>query len=111
VPNGSLSIPRPAIEVEPFFSGPNAGDRTQSMRILQESYDQRKLTLTLEGQAGSDAQLPLVINVLNLALKAEGANLPTASDAVAHVPGSRPTLRVHFPPGEGWKTITVILTW
>ncbi len=111
LPNGSLSIPRPAIEVEPFFFGPKDGDRTQSMRVLRETYDDRRLTLTLEGQAGSDAQLPLVINVLNLALKAEGANLPTASDRVPHAPGSLPTLRVRFPPGEGWKTITVTLTW
>ena len=99
------------IEVEPFFFGPKDGDRTHSMRVLQETYDDRRLTLTLEGQAGSDAQLPLVINVLNLALKAEGANLPAASDPVPHAPGSLPTLGVHFPPGDGWKTITVTLTW
>jgi hypothetical protein len=48
---------------------------------------------------------------MNLNLHAEGATLPTASDAVPHTPGALPALHVHFPPGAGFQILTVTLTW
>ncbi len=94
-----ISIPLHAVEIGSFFQAPLPGDRTQSMRVVQEEYGEHQLTLALEGLAGTDAQLPLVETAPNLKLKAEGAAIESQS------------LTVHFPPGTGWKTIIVTLTW
>ena len=109
--NGNLVIARAPVEIGSFFEPPLPGSRTQSFRVLSQQRADRRLTLTLEGPAGSDAQLPLALNAMNLNLHVDGASLPTASDAVPHAPGTQPTLRVHFPPGNGFQTLTVTLTW
>jgi len=109
--SGSLVFPRFPVEIGSLFDPPLPGNRTQSFRVLDQQRSEHKLTLTLEGPAGSDAQLPLVLNAMNLNLRAEGATLPTASNAVPHAPGSSPMLHIHFPPGAGFQTQTVILTW
>jgi glycogen debranching enzyme len=108
--NGNLVIARAPVEIGPFFEPPLPGSRAQSFRVLSRQSTDRKLTLTLEGLAGSDAQLPLVLNAMNLNLHVDGATLPTASDAVPHAPGS-PALSVHFPEGAGFQTLAVTLTW
>ena len=108
---GNLVIARAPLEIGPIFNPPLPGNRTLSFRVLHQQRSDRKLTLTLEGPAGSDVQLPLVLNAMNLNLHAEGATLPTASDAVPHTPDAQPTLHIHFPSGSGFQTITVTLTW
>jgi glycogen debranching enzyme len=109
--NGNLVFARAPVEIAPTFNPPLPGTRMQSFRVLDQQRSDRKLTLTLEGPAGSDAQLPLVLNAMNLNLHVEGATLPTASDAVPHARGSLPALRVHFPAGTGYQTVTVTLSW
>ena len=110
--NGQLSIPRPAVEVGPSFQMPTPGDRTQSPRVLNQEYGPKDLKLTVEGIAGTDAQFPLSLNGPNLKPHAEGAELSYRKDASPSAAGTAPQIIiVHFPSGEGWKTITVTLTW
>ena len=110
--DGKLAIAEHAVEVGEFFRAPLPGDRTQSMRVLRQEYAQRQLTLTLEGLANSEAQIPLVVNGHNLKLNAQGAELKSAPDAKSKTAASDSTLmHVRFPEGDGWKTITVTLTW
>ena len=112
LPNGQLSIPRNAVEVGPFFRKPTPGDRTQAVRVLKEEYGPKQLQLTLEGVAGTASEIPLNLNVANLKLRADGADVRAREEA--DLPGSGTAssiLDVHFPPGEGWKTITITLIW
>ena len=106
------AIPLHPVAVGAFFERPRPGDGTDSMRVLKQQYGQRKLTLTLEGLAGTDAHLPLVETAPSLKLAADGAELhaPASAKAASNA-ADAPSLPVHFPPGEGWKTITVTLTW
>ncbi len=100
------------VEVVPSFRNPVPGDRTQSMRVIHEEYGERKLTLILEGFAGSEAQLPFLVHPLRTSVHAEGADLSTPSARTGPDATLAPQIAtVHFPPGEGWKTITVTLTW
>jgi len=108
--NREISIPLQAAEVGPFFNPPMPGARTQSMRILHEEYGQQKLTLTLEGPAGTDAEFPIVVRSPRTSVHAAGADLASqpASSAITSAPQ---TAVVHFPAGSGFQTITVTLTW
>jgi glycogen debranching enzyme len=102
---GVITIPRHAVEVDVSPAAPLPGARTQSMRVLNENYGAHSLTLTLEGMAGTEDELPLFAKS-DVKLKTQGAE--TSEPSLS--PQAR-TLNVHFPPGEGWKTITVTLTW
>ena len=108
-----LEIPRPRVEIVPIFEPPVPGTRTQSARILRESSGDHRWTLTVESVAGSDAILGYYLHDPSLKLNATGAELNNdrhyASRPGEPVPPKMMT--VHFPPGEGWKTITVTLTW
>jgi hypothetical protein len=105
LPNGAVAIPRQSVAVAVPFRIPLPGDRTQSMRVLKEEHKQRQLTLTVEGVAGTEAEIPLYIASPVPKLAAQGAELSgSASKAPTQI-------TLHFPPGEGWKTITVTLTW
>jgi glycogen debranching enzyme len=105
-------ISGPVAEVIPFFRKPVPGDRTQSTRILAQSYAPHRLILTLEGPAGSHIELPLSLAAPASKLHAEGAVL----QAQPHRDNGGkviefPVVAIAFPPGEGWKTITVTITW
>ena len=99
-----VSIPLPAVEVGDIAQAPLPGDRTHAPRVLNATYEARRLTFTLEALAGSEVQLPLVENAPKLKLTAQGAELNT--DTI-----SAPRLTVHFPQGGEWQTETVTLTW
>jgi len=60
----------------------------------------------LEGLAGRDATVPLVLNGPSPKLTIEGAWLSRAG--IAH---ESSVMTVHFPVGDGWKTTTVTLNW
>ncbi len=47
--NGQLSIPRPVVEVGPFFRDTIPGDRTQSTRVLKQEYGPKQLKLMFRG--------------------------------------------------------------
>jgi glycogen debranching enzyme len=112
LPNQSITIPRPVVSVVPSFRIPSPGDRTRSIRVLNESYAQHQLSLTLEGPAGAQLEIPLVLSVPAPKLRVDGAELqaqPPNSEAGS--PARFPAISVQFPPGEGWKTTTVTLSW
>ncbi len=138
VPRGSLkdlpllSIPLPAVEVSiADHTLPTPGDRPQQTKILSADYEPRSLTLKAEGQPGADAQLKLRINRPSIepkitlsnpvngakavfggnvrvdATKKSGAS-PTSKEGPAFTPNA---IDLHFPPGQGWQTLTITLTW
>ena len=107
-PAGVLTIPRHPIE---FGSGALGtavpGSRTQSARVLSEEYGERQVKMVLEGIAGTETVLPFIETEPHLKLTAVGAHVPDANSTRYSVK----VMIVDFPPGEGWKTITVTLTW
>jgi glycogen debranching enzyme len=112
LPNQSITIPRPVVSVVPFFRRPSPGDRTRSIRVLNESYAQHQLSLTVEGPAGAQLEIPLVLSAPAPKLHVDGAELhaqPTDNEAGS--PVRFPAMSVQFPSGEGWKTMTVTLSW
>jgi glycogen debranching enzyme len=107
-----ISIPRQPVEIEPHFHAPSPGDRTQSARILNEQYGDRKLTLTLEGLAGTETQIPFFVNAVGITVQAKGADL--SEPGRRRRPDASPTPQeatIHFAPGTGFQTQTVIFTW
>jgi glycogen debranching enzyme len=112
LPNQSITIPRPVVAVVPFFRKPSPGDRTRSIRVLNEVYGQRQLSLTLEGPDGAQLEIPLVLSAPAPRLHVDGAELHTQPpDGEAGSPARFPAISVQFPAGEGWKTMTVTLSW
>ena len=77
----------------------------QQLKVLSQFEDGRSATLELEAEAGTNAQLHLRQNHPNLKLKAAGAVL---GDSLAN--GLTP-LTVAFPPGTGYQTQTIKITW
>jgi hypothetical protein len=115
----SISIASSSVDVTPL-----PGDATKHSRILNEQYGDHKLTLQVEGLAGSRTDLEVVraANVVPHLIPQEGEASKTGPDRgnaeLLNPDGSpyaglnpKTYLAVSFPPGEGWKTITVTLTW
>ena len=112
LPDQGISIARHPVEVGTLYRKPIPGDRTQSPRVVNEEYGERKLSLTVEGLAGEQAQLPIFVTAPKVTVRAEGAKLgelPARNNSEATAPSQVAT--VEFPTGEGWKTITVTLAW
>jgi glycogen debranching enzyme len=107
---------------------PPLGSRTIAPRVLHEEHSKNSATLVVEGPAGSTASLP----VAEKTAKTSGRIRLDVSDGLSnHAKPGEPgaaldyvymgdgklnppfssMLDIHFPPGEGWKTITVTLTW
>jgi hypothetical protein len=136
-PQQGLRIPVPELEVEYSLEGMNViesveavlparpplpGARTSKFRFLQAEYGDRKLVLRTEGLAGSNAIVSLVRHGHFVPkVQAEPNAAPDSQsqfasisfrncDADPYACTSLPLI-LEFPPGEGWKTITVTLTW
>jgi glycogen debranching enzyme len=132
IPAGSVvRVAVPALEIDPTLSTLSAtsseplpdwvmmslpnrpvlpGSRTSRFRIVHTEYGDRSLKLVAEGIAGSEAVLSLVrhaqINLKPLSGSTEVSIGVSDGAQVSAIP-----LKLHFPPGEGWKTITVTLGW
>jgi glycogen debranching enzyme len=136
-PQEGLRIPLPTLELDNVdqqmnLIGPVSdrtpsrptlpGARTSKFRILRSEYGDRKLTLAVEGLAGSDGIFRLIRHghflpkvetdpPSNPAANKQFANLSYRDcDADFYACKWMPLL-FHFPEGEGWQTITVTLTW
>jgi len=105
-----VAIARRPVEVAPFYQQPLPGDRTHMVRVTREDYADRKLVLHLEGLAGVSASIPLVLASPAIKVTPDGATLNDGGGS-KELEAARPSLVIKFPPGEGWKTITVTLTW
>ncbi len=93
-----------------------SGARTRKFRALRSEYGDRQLKLTIEGAGGSDGVLRLIRNgqfVPKVASEspAGDASLSFRSCDANPLGCTWYPLTFHFPEGEGWKTITVSLTW
>ncbi len=131
-PHEGLRIPVPGLEVEYSLGNLNLiervesvlpgrptlpGARTSKFRFLHTEYGDHKLALVAEGLAGSTGIVSLLRHG-HFVPKAqtEPNTAPDASvsfracDADPYACTSLPLL-LQFPPGDGWKTITVTLTW
>ena len=107
-----IEIPEPGVQVELETSAPLPGSRTESARVLSQTLSDKQLALTLEGPAGSEFRIPVFVSWHLQKLDVSGATLQSPSESEkrrAAVPTQ--LLTGHFLPGEGWKTITVTLTW
>jgi glycogen debranching enzyme len=127
-----LIVPAPIVEIGnpmgPTCCNVQPGSRTIAPRMLQEEHSKNSVTLVVEGPAGSTASLPVTERVA----KTFGKVRLDVSDGLSnHATEGEPgaaldyfymgdgkltppffsKLDIHFPPGEGWKTITVTLTW
>jgi glycogen debranching enzyme len=127
-PHTGLRIPLPALEagfsigdLNPIESVQKVqpiqpvipGSRTAKFRVLHSESSQRSLTLTIEGEAGSSGILNLYRNgrfVPKPESTVEASISFRGCDADPYACKTLP-LVLTFPPGEGWKTITVTLTW
>jgi hypothetical protein len=101
---------------------PVPGWRTSRFRVLHSDYGNRTLTLVIEGPAGGQSELglvrrgPVVPRIGKVSFEVGEALPGTAvlggADVYAFRNPTAPSLLIlNFPPGEGWKTITVTLTW
>jgi glycogen debranching enzyme len=101
---------------------PLPGSRTSRFRVLHSDYGNRTLTLVIEGPAGGQSELglvrrgPVVPRIGKVSFEVGEALPGTAvlggADVYAFRNPTAPSLLIlNFPPGEGWKTITVTLTW
>lgn len=117
-PCTGLRIPLPDVQIEPTVEEPiEPGERTSRARIIVEQRSANQVRLVFEGLANNVASFVVGLNrpLPNLKLTCpENANSgPDSSTSGARFArASDPKiLRLHFPPGEGWKTITVTLSW
>jgi hypothetical protein len=128
-----LRIPLPLLEIDPAMtilkngseSGgtslpdrpPLPGARTSRFRILHSEYSEHKLVLTAEGLGGSEGLANLVRYghfIPKVQNETSGPNTGDAKIAMPQQSGDPATqllLVLDFPPGDGWKTLTVALTW
>jgi len=98
---------------------PVPGSQNKRFRIVRSTYGERELTLVAEGIAGTDGIVSVVRNapvVPKLQDRSAGSAGLKLGEVSLQMPdeGGRPApapLIFHFPKGEGWKTITVTLTW
>jgi glycogen debranching enzyme len=131
-----LVIPLPEYELDAGMTkfGPNVredalaagvaplpGARTEKFRVLSTHYEARKLVLEVEGRAGSDGALGIVHNgrdnpkhVVDPVAKVDegdGKAEVESRDCTGMNPQIPRGLFLHFPEGEGWKTMKVTLSW
>jgi glycogen debranching enzyme len=131
-----LRIPLPAIEVDETLAdqapalregaavpgvSPEPGAVTSRFRVLRTEQSKHQLVLAAEGLAGTTGYLALIRHGRFIPkLQADPVAAPGSSEEAAElsVPldaeenSTVPViLHLHFPPGDGWKTVTVTLTW
>jgi glycogen debranching enzyme len=140
-PAKDFRIPLPALEIDPSLSTltrvkdvstaeedpalmdlpgqpPIPGSRTSRFRIIRSEYGEHKLTIVAEGLAGTQGIVSVVRNA-RITPKVQLASTDVAgskeADARLLIPDegnyAPAPLVFHFPPGEGWKSMTVTLTW
>jgi glycogen debranching enzyme len=131
-PHEGIRIPLAALDVDLSLGGlkviesveavtpgmlPTPGAKTSKFRFIQTDYAAHKLVLTAEGLAGSIGMVRLMRHGHFIPkVVTEPSSAPEASvsyracDGDLYACTSMPLI-LNFPAGEGWKTITVTLTW
>jgi glycogen debranching enzyme len=116
-----VRVPIPPVQLDESAEIPQPGSRTVHARVLHEAWRANGATLVFEGLAGSSAFYGLVgIDLVpHLKVDSQGnTGIPpldfehlAAYAQPCKAPCGTTGLDLHFPEGEGWKTITVTLTW
>ena len=118
-----LILPLPLVELGNAHQSALPGSRTSAFRIVHEEWGPNKVTIAAEGLAGSRADIPVRRHKLVQMRLHAGGGLPHVADdehpgvnlsgvdTAFHDPNLPIAMNFYFPPGEGWKTITVTLTW
>ena len=136
-PQTGLRIPLPLVEVDEsagkyaqnaidsvslLNKPPLPGASTSRFRFLSSDYSDHKLVLKAEGLAGSNGLVTLIrrghidprVETNPTAPPGADRQFATIShrdcDADFYACKELPLI-LHFPPGEGWKTVTVTLSW
>jgi glycogen debranching enzyme len=94
-----MEISLPSVEVAAPAEQPRPGSTSQGMKIVDEVHFPRQISLVLEAPAGTTQSLSLRFNGNKRKISVTGAAL----DGQA--------LQVSFPPGEGYKTQRVQVSW
>ena len=118
---GALVIPLPPVEiVTPSHVLPGPGAETAQFRVLSAEYGPNSLTLEVAGQPERKVNLYLVENEslpkLDLDKTISGNPQWVGLTKQTHLkPGELPQnpsiVSIHFPPGKGWQTTKITLTW
>jgi glycogen debranching enzyme len=135
LPQGTILIQLPAIEIDQTFSGENfrnlnedvkrtlpntaplPGARTSRFRIVSSEYGDRTLKLVAEGLAGSEGWVGLVRHGRFVPELRNEKTVSSTGEAKLSMrernddPSAPALLVFDFGPGEGWKMITVTLAW
>jgi glycogen debranching enzyme len=106
-----VRVPIPPVQLYESFEAPGPGSRTERTRILRETWEANRATLVFEGPAGSEAGYGVLRTRVLPHLKFDKAETVTFVDTAIRDPKVPMAMLLHFPEGEGWKTITVTLTW
>jgi glycogen debranching enzyme len=119
-----VGIPRPPLEIAESVSVPPPGSRTTQTRVISEKWSANSATFEFEGIAGSEASYGIVRQKFLPHLKfdcpenkgIDPEDTAHLAEYVTMIDDGRDLkfpmgIFLHFPPGEGWKTITVTLTW
>lgn len=99
-----IDIPLPAVEAGLQQQLPLFGSTTQQMKVLDEQESAHSLKLSLAAQGGSMQAIDIRVNGVRRAVSSEGGDLEMHGSEVG-------TLRVQFPPGDGYVEKDVTLTW
>jgi hypothetical protein len=117
-----VHVPIPPVQLDESPEVPQPGSRTIRVRVLHEAWRANGATFVFEGLGGSNASYDLVgidrvphLKVESPENRGKDALRFDEHLAVYELPCKGPCnvsgMDLHFPAGEGWKTITVTLTW
>lgn len=99
-----LRLPLPPLEFVLRQPLPPFGSETRQMKVLSQTALPRGLRIALAAQASSQQILTLRENVHSLRLRSADAQVGAFKDGLAQA-------TVNFPPGDGYVTKIVTLTW
>jgi glycogen debranching enzyme len=119
-----ISIPLPAIELSlPASALPTPGSRPSQIKVLSTEYAPHSLTVRFAGQPDTNAELPIrrnqaVYEKIKLVTpgdhpdqQARIVSLDTDLPDPIKRSNEHTALDLHFPPGQGWQTLELTLTW
>jgi glycogen debranching enzyme len=100
----SLHLPLPEVEIAAKQELPEFGAETRQMKVLDEQYTERSLSLVVAAPASSRQTLLLRENASNLKIQTRDAEMGAANNGLR-------TVTISFPRGEGYATKTIEFSW